>query len=199
MHCGPGAPPTRDEREHAARAKGSSPRWWAKRQVVAGCLPQRVDGARAGYRPAGVLCGSNLARIRVRDPLGADAAAHSPGAAWRSQRRSIDTARAMDRDDTCGCWLHTPRAGSRRLLGGTHAGATAGQQDSAVSHRAGEQSLDPRSGPLSRISPPAGEHSPRQEPCAVQEVTGLVQIRSCGPARAEADAPTPGAGSRSIG
>jgi len=43
----------------------------------------------------------------------------------------------------------------------TRAGSASGQQDTAASHRAGEQSLGQRSGLLSGAGPPAGEHSPR--------------------------------------
>ena len=55
-----------------------------------------------------------------------------------------------------------------------------------------------RSGPLSRVSPPQGEHSLRQEPRAVTEGGAPAQIRWCAPGQDEADAPVPGAGSRPI-
>ena len=97
-----------------------SPRWVAKQRREATGSPQCVGGARTVCWRAGELCGSNPARAAVRYSLGADATADFPGAAWPSRRRSIDEAFVVDRNDSSGCWLHPPHAGSRRLLGVAH-------------------------------------------------------------------------------
>ncbi len=83
--------------------------------------------------------------VQTQRPM--DATAHLPGAAswWRSP--AIDTARAGDRDGNSEDWPHRRRAGSHRLLCVAHGHEAPGQQDTAASHRAGEESLDQRSGP----------------------------------------------------
>lgn len=121
---------------------------------------------------------------------GADAIAHSPGAALPLLPHSIDTAHATDRDDDCGCWPHTRRAGSHQLLYGVHVQKVAGRRDNATFHQAGEESPGPRSGPFSRTSPHEEAHGPRRERCAVKEVGELGQIQSCVPDQDEADGPT---------
>ncbi|TME05587.1 MAG: hypothetical protein E6I80_16705 [Chloroflexi bacterium] len=100
----------------------------AKQRREATGSPQCVGGARTVCWRAGELCGSNPARAAVRYSLGADATADFPGAAWPSRRRSIDEAFVVDRNDSSGCWLHPPHAGSRRLLGVAHGGTASGQQ-----------------------------------------------------------------------
>lgn len=158
-----------------------------------------VGAARAACRHADVLSGSNLARRSGQNQPGADATARSPDAALPSQRHSIDTAPAASRNDNCECWHHTPRADRHRLLGAVHAEAISGQRDTAMSHRTGERSLGPRNAQLSRAGPPEGEHSPKEVPRVVKDGEALAQIRSCAASQVEADAPTPGAGSRPIG
>ncbi len=82
------------------------------------------------------------------------------------------------------CHWHCSRSGQGRQLrmlapyttrrlpspsGVAHAGAASAKPGNAASHRAGEQSLAPRSGRLSRASPPEEEHNPRGEPCVVEQ------------------------------
>src|SRR5436309_10863048 len=116
--------------------------------------------------PVGGTDDSSHAREWVQAQRPMDATAHSPGAASWLCCPAIDTARAGDRDGNYGYWPHRRRAGSHRLLCVAHGHEAPGQRDSAASHLAGEESLDQRSGPLSRASPPEGEHSPRE--CAIE-------------------------------
>ena len=134
--------------------------------------------------------------VQAQRPM--DATAHSPGAASGWCCPAIDTARAGDRDGNYGDFPHRRRAGSHRLLCVAHGHEAPGQRDSAASHLAGEESLDQRSGPLSRAGPPEGEHSPRQEPCAMGQAGWQKQTRWCAAELAQADGPAPGARSRSI-
>jgi hypothetical protein len=148
--------------------------------------------------PGGRNDDSNPAREWAEIQCPGDATARSPGAASRWPCPAIDTARAGDRGGNCGYWPHTPHVGSRRLLGVAHGGSASGQRGTAASHRVGEQSLGLRSGPLSRPSPREGEHSPREEPCAVQEGGWQEQTRSCARGQDASGVPTPGAGSTPI-
>ncbi len=91
----------------------------------------------------------------------------------------------------------TRHAGFHQLLCAVHAGSASGKPGTAAFHRAGEQSLGPRSDQLSRTSPREGRHSPRREPCAVKEVGEQEQTRWYAQDQDEADAPTPGGHSRS--
>jgi hypothetical protein len=140
-------------------------RWAHERRECARCARERITSAMGGeatggdrlisrrwYRTSWIQARRCSLRLQSREaatgqnPPAADGAAHSPGAALRWRCPATGTARAAGRADSCECWLHTPRAGSRRLLGVAHAGATSGQQDTAASHRAGEQSPGLRSG-----------------------------------------------------
>lgn len=191
----------RGESALAARGTGSHPLWVAKWRRELADSPRCVGVARAADRRAGVLAGSNPARATGQNQPVRDAGGRSPGAALLWHSHSIDTARAADRDDSCEDWPRTRRAGFHRLLCVAHAGEASGRRDNAVSHLAGSQSPGPRSDQFSRASPPEGTHSPREGLCALgwlKEVREQEQMRSCAPAQAEADVPTPGAGSRPI-
>ena len=80
----------------------------------------------------------------------------------RRVAHAIGTVPAEDRGGNCGCWPHRPQrrlpSASRRCSWAT----SVGPPDNAACHLAGGQSLAPRSGQLSRASPPAEEHSPRK-------------------------------------
>ena len=112
--------------------------------------PLRVGDEAVAYTLADAAYGSNPSRGwgETRRPM--DATARSPGAALRWRSHSIDTVRAKDKGGNCGCWPHTRRAGSHRLLCAAHAPRSTAWPDSARSHLVGGQSLAQRSGPLSR-------------------------------------------------
>ena len=76
----------------------------------------------------------------VRDPPGADAAAHSPDEASRSRCHPIDTARAADRGGSGECWPHRPGADCHRQSFAAPGGEEAFLLDSAASHQAEEES-----------------------------------------------------------
>ena len=105
---------------------------------------------------------------------------------------------ASGRGGNCGCWPHRPCAGSHRLLGVARAPPATGRRGNGACHPAGGESLDPRSGFVSRANPPGGEHNPRGEPCAAGQARWQEQTRWCAPDQDAADGPTPGAGSTPI-
>ncbi len=191
--------------EHAAHGKGSRPLCVAKLwQEVAGSL-RCVGAAQAGDRRADALSGSNPAKGAAHSQPRVDAGVHSPGAAspWRCP--AIDTARATGRDGNCGCWPHTPCADCHRLLDAAPGHEAPGLLDSGGSHRAGEESLAPRSDPSSRRWPSWVDHTrtrvlmrPDAWQAARSAVGGQGQTRSCGGTSVPADAPAPGGGSTPI-
>src|SRR5712691_6181448 len=63
---------------------------------------------------------------------------------------------ASGRGGNCGCWPHRPCAGSHRLLGVERRPQATGRRGNAACHPAGGESLDPRSGFVSRANPPGG-------------------------------------------
>src|SRR5258708_1795079 len=129
-----------------------------------------------------------------------DVAARSPGAAswWRCP--AIGTAPAEDRDDNCGCWPHRPRAGFHQPLGAVRVQPATDRQGNGASHLAAEQSLDPRSGQLSRAEPQLPVHIPVQDGPPVYAWVGeQEQTRSYARDQDAADDPAPGAGSTPIG
>jgi hypothetical protein len=133
--------------------------------------------AGAGYRRVGGLDDSSHTREAAHSPQPMDATGDFPGVASWWSCPATGTARATDKDDICGCWLHTPRAGCHRLLCVAHARSASGQQDTGVSHRAGAQSLDQKSDRLSRASPPGEQHSLLREPCAARRTGKPEQTR----------------------
>ena len=165
-HCAPAVLATRGENALAAHGREVEQRQVGWQTKSARSAPPSVGCAAAGM-PADAADGSSHAREWGQTQRPMDATAHLPGAAswWRCP--AIDTARAGDRDGNYEYWPHRRRAGSHRLLCVAHWQPAIGQQDTAASHPAGEESLDQRSGLLSRASPPEGEQSLREEPCAV--------------------------------
>ncbi len=106
---------------------------------------------------------------------------------------------ASGRGGNCGCWPHRPYAGSHRLLGVARAPQATGRRGNGACHPAGGESLDPRSGFVSRANPPGGEHSPRGEPCVAGQARWQEQTRLCAPDQDAVDGPVPGEGSTPIG
>ena len=124
-----------------------------------------------------------------------DGIAGFPGVVSRCCCPATGTAPGADRDDNCGCWLHTRCAGSRLLLCVAHAGSVSGLPGSEAFHRAGEQSPDPRSDRPSMLNPLLEGHSQRQERYVVEGVGEQEQTPSCGLGQDEAGAPVRVSGS----
>src|SRR5260221_6853978 len=82
--------------------------------------PLRVGDEGVAYTPADAAYGSNPSRGRAQNQRPMDGVIHSPGVASRWRCRSIDIARAGDKDDNCGCSLHRPRAGFHQLPCAAH-------------------------------------------------------------------------------
>jgi hypothetical protein len=99
-------------RAERAPAKGSL----AKRRSDSGwtgpmpASPRYVDHAEAVDRHVDALVGCSPAKEWAVDQRPGDAAPRSPGAALRWCCHSIDTARVVDRADTCGCSPRIPHA-----------------------------------------------------------------------------------------
>jgi len=134
----------------------------------------------------------------ARDQPGEDGATRSPASvsSWRSP--PIGSGGAKGRGDNCGCWLHTPHAGFHRLLCVARAPQALDEPDSARSHPAGGRSPARRSGQLSRVQQLRACQSPRREAAALEPRAQLSQTRWCAPLSAQADAPVPGARSKSM-
>ncbi len=124
--------------------------------------------AGAGYRRVGGLGDSSHTREVAHCPQPMDATADFPGVASGWSCPATGEAFATDKDDLCGCWLHTPRAGCHRLLCKASAGPASGKPDTGVSHQAGAQSLDQKRDRLCRASPLGEQHSLLGEPCAAR-------------------------------
>ncbi len=106
-------------------------------------------------------------------------------------------------NDEGGCWPHTRCAGFRQPRCAAPAQQAIDQPDSAAFHPAGGQSLDQRSGLVSRAGPRLPVHTPGREkasqpPLRVQ-AGEREQTRWCARDQDEADGPVPGAGSTPIG
>ncbi len=134
----------------------------------------------------------------ARDQPGEDGATRSPASvsSWRSP--PIGSGGAKGRGDNCGCWLHTPHAGFHRLLCVARAPQALDEPDSARSHPAGGRSPARRSGQLSRVQQLRACQSLRREAAALEPRAQLSQTRWCAPLSAQADAPVPGARSKSM-
>ena len=148
-----------------------------RRESEVGPVPRCIGDARVVCTPVGRIDGSSLSRAEGLNQRQVGGGARSPGAALLSRCHSIDTVRAEDRGGNCGCWLHRPRVSSHRFLCAAHAPPVPGQPDNGACHLVGEKSPDQRSGQFSRASPPEGEHSPREEPCAGWQAEWREQTR----------------------
>ena len=175
-HCEPAALESLDNNAPVVRARETLPLGLTKLPRVARGPPRGVDVARVADICAGALCGSNLARAAVRNPRAADAEADSPVEASPSRCHSTGTAHAAGSADNCGCWLHTQCVGFHQLLCAVVGGGVSAKPGIARFHQAEEQSPGPKSARLSKVSLHEGEHSPRQESCAVGEAGEVQQI-----------------------
>jgi len=128
----------------------------------------------------------------VQHPREGDGGAHSPDEVLSSLCRSIDTAHAANRGDSCGCWPHTPRADFHQPLCAAHARSAFDWQGNAACHLAGEQSLDLRSGLASRASLLEEKRSQREELWALERAQWQEQTPWCARDQEKVDAPVPG-------
>src|SRR6266851_8016572 len=151
-HCEPAAQTSRDDKVPAAPWTAAKQGDLEQQGETVPFAPPRVGLVAVACTRDDDVSGSSHARGWAENRRPMDATAHSPGAASWWCCPAIDSARAGDRDGNYGYWPHRRRAGSHRLLCVAHGHEAPGQRDTAASHLAGEESLDQRSGPLSRAS-----------------------------------------------
>src|SRR5258706_15230345 len=200
--CEQAAQTSQGDNAPVVHATGAQVRELDKQRGHAPLAPPRVADRADACMPVDDADDSNHAKAQEQNRRAMDARARSPGAASPWRYPAIGTARVQDKGGSCGCWRHTPRVSSHRLLCVARGQSATGRRGNAVCRLAGRESLDPRSDQLSRGEPDGAVHIPVQGKsrgsAALAHRGGPEQTRWYAQAREPADGRAPGADSTPI-
>ena len=147
-HCEPASLATRDDNAPAAHGTRGEVRHLGGQRGPDPSAPPHVDDEGVVCTHADESFGSSPSR--GAEPTTNGCRQQYAHLARLSSGAAIDTARAAGKGCNCECLLYTPRACSHRLLDAVHEQIAAALLDTGASHQAGEESLVPRSDPLSK-------------------------------------------------